>query len=91
MVPKAWAGERRQRLMDWLMDERGVGTVVMNTTTWHQDPFIASLGFTAADAPRSEVIGERLFCLSLHPLMTDEDLAYIAQAMAEGVETVAQS
>ena len=34
-------------------------------------------------------IGDRLFCLSLHPLMTDEDLRYIAQSMAEAVEVVA--
>lgn len=91
LVPEDWAGERRQALLDWLMNERGVGTVVMNTTTWHQDPFLASLGFTAEDAPRSELIGERLFCLSLHPLMTDEDLAYIAAAVADGVATVARS
>ena len=91
MVPEQWAGERRQILMDWLMEERGVGTVVMNNTTWHQDPFIASLGFTAEDAPHSEIIGERLFCLSLHPLMTDADLEYIADAMGEGVSVVAES
>jgi dTDP-4-amino-4,6-dideoxygalactose transaminase len=90
MVPEEWAGERRQKLMDWLMDERGVGTVVMNNTTWHQEKLIAEMGYGPEDAPRSEIIGERLFCLSLHPLMTDEDLQYIADAMAEGVAMVGE-
>jgi len=90
MVPEEWAGERRQKLMDWLMDERGVGTVVMNNTTWHQETLIAEMGYGPEDAPRSEIIGERLFCLSLHPLMTDEDLQYIADSMVEGVAVVAE-
>ncbi len=91
MVPEDWANERRQQLMDWLMAERGVGTVVMNNATWKQDKLIASLGYGPADAPKSELIGDRLFCLSLHPLMTDEDLQYIAQSVAEAVEVVAAS
>jgi len=89
MVPEDWANERRQQLMEWLMAERGVGTVVMNNATWKQDRLIASLGYGPADAPRSELIGDRLFCLSLHPLMTDEDLQYIAQSVADAVEVVA--
>lgn len=91
MVPEEWANERRQRLMDWLMAERGVGTVVMNNVTWKQDKLIASLGYGHDDAPKSELIGDRLFCLSLHPLMTDEDLEYIAQSVAEAVDVVANT
>ncbi len=91
MVPEEWANERRGQLMDWLMAERGVGTVVMNNATWKQDRLIASLGYGPADAPKSELIGDRLFCLSLHPLMTDEDLRYIARSVAEAVEVVAKS
>jgi len=89
MVPEDWAGEGREKLMQWLQQQRGVGTVVMNNPTYKQDKLIASLGYGAEDVPISELIGERLFCISLHPLMTDEDLQYIASAMAEGVETVA--
>lgn len=89
LVPEAWAAEGRQRLLDWLMAERGVGTVVMNPPTYKQDKLIASLGFGPEDVPVSDLIGERLFCLSLHPLMTDEDLAYIAASVAEGVALAA--
>lgn len=88
MVPEDWATEKRQQLMDWLQAERGVGTVVMNNPTYKQDKLLARLGFDPADTPVSELTGERLFCLSLHPLMTDDDLEYIAQAMADGVQGV---
>jgi perosamine synthetase len=87
MVPEDWAGARRQQLMDWV-GARGVGTVVMNDCTWTFDPYIASLGYDGADTPVSVLTGKRLFCLGLHPLMTDDDLQYIAQTMAEGVEAV---
>lgn len=88
MVPEEWAGERRGRLMEWLQAERGVGTVVMNDCTWTYDPLIARLGYGPDDAPASAVYGKRLFCISLHPLMTDDDLDYIAASVAEGVEAV---
>jgi dTDP-4-amino-4,6-dideoxygalactose transaminase len=87
MVPDEWAGEKRQELMDWV-GARGVGTVVMNDCTWTFDKMIASLGHDGADTPRSVRYGKRLFCISLHPLMTDDDLQYIAATMAEGVKAV---
>lgn len=88
MVPEDWATTKRQRLMDWLQSERGVGTVVMNNPTYKHDPYLAHLGFNGADLPVSELTGERLFCLSLHPLMTDDDLEYITGAVREGVAAV---
>jgi len=88
MVAEDWATDRRQQLMDWLQNERGVGTVVMNCPTYKQDKLIASLGFDPADTPVSELTGERLFCLSLHPLMTDDDLDYITASMREGIGVV---
>jgi len=87
MVPEDWAGEKRQKLMDWV-GAKGVGTVVMNDCTWTFDPYIASLGYDGADTPVSVLTGKRLFCVSLHPLMTDDDLQYIAQTMADGAEAV---
>jgi perosamine synthetase len=88
MVPKDWATARRQQLMDWLQSERGVGTVVMNNPTYKHDPYLAHLGYDGRNVPVSELTGERLFCLSLHPLMTDDDLEYIAASVREGVTVV---
>ncbi|MCD6359545.1 MAG: DegT/DnrJ/EryC1/StrS family aminotransferase [Armatimonadetes bacterium] len=88
LVPEEWAGERRQRLMDWLQNERGVGTVVMNNCTYRQHPLIAAQGWGPEDVPVSDLTGERLFCLSLHPLMTDDDLQYISTAMHDAVSAL---
>ena len=88
MVPEDWATEKRQQLMDWLQSERGVGTVVMNNPTYKHNVWLGTLGFDPASIPVSELTGERLFCLSLHPLMTDDDIEYITTAMHEGVEVV---
>jgi perosamine synthetase len=88
MVPEGWATEKRGRLMEWLQTERGVGTVVMNDPTYKHNAFLATLGFDPASVPVSELTGQRLFCLSLHPLMTDEDLEYITAAVRDGVALV---
>ncbi len=88
MVPAEWATDKRQQLMGWLQSERGVGTVVMNNPTYKHDAYLAHLGFNGRDLPVSELTGERLFCLSLHPLMTDDDLEYVTQAVADGVRAV---
>jgi perosamine synthetase len=88
MVPEQWATGKRKRLMDWLQSERGVGTVVMNNPTYKQDKLLASLGWDPADTPVSELTGERLFCLSIHPLMTDDDLEYITSSVREGVALI---
>ena len=85
MVPEDWATSKRRQLMDWLQSERGVGTVVMNNPTYKHDPYLAHLGYDGRDVPVSELTGERLFCISLHPLMADDDLEYIAHSVREGV------
>lgn len=88
MVPEDWATQKRQQLMDWLQNERGVGTVVMNNPTYKHDPYLAHLGYCGEGLPVSELTGERLFCVGLHPLMTDDDLEYIAAAVGGGVRVV---
>jgi perosamine synthetase len=85
MVPPEWAGARRDRLCAELLDEFGVGTVVMNDVTPTQHPLIRD-HVEGQATPVSDLTGKRLFCVSLHPLMTDDDLDYIAGAVADVVE-----
>jgi perosamine synthetase len=87
MVPTDWAGPRRDKLCALLKDEFGVGTVVMNDVTATQHPLIKK-HVAGQQTPISDLIGKRLFCISLHPLMTDDDIDYIAQSAAEAVERV---
>ena len=87
LTPAEWAGERRDNLCSILKDELGVGTVVMNDVTPTQHPLIKQ-HVAGQRTPIPDLIGKRLFCVSLHPLMTDDDIDYIAQSIAQAVEQV---
>ena len=87
LVPPDWAAQRRDALCALLNDDYGVGTVVMNDVTPVQHPLIAQ-HVQGQQTPVSDLLGKRLFCVSLHPLMTDDDLDTIADALAEAVERV---
>lgn len=87
LVPKEWAGEKRDRLMAMLRDEFGVGTMVCNPPVWEENPFIRRhTEDQIAGLPVSVETARRLFGVSLHPLMTEEENAYIAAALWEVVE-----
>ncbi len=87
MVPADWAGMRRDEVCRLLNDEYGVGAVVMNDVTAVQHPLVRD-HVAGQQTPVSDLTGKRLFCVSLHPLMTDDDLDYIAQSAAQAVERV---
>ncbi len=87
MVPPDWAGARRDELCARLESEHGVGTVIMNDVTSVQHALI-NREVAGQRTPVSDSIGKRLFCVSLHPLMTDGDIDYIAGALAATVEHV---
>ena len=87
LVPPEWAGAKRDRVMAICGEEFGVGCVVANPPAYAGHAFIRER--TAGQVlPRSEGISSRLFCVSLHPLMTEELNEYIAAAVIEAVERV---
>jgi len=87
VLPEAWAGEKRDRYMTLLMEDYGVGSGVLNRPTYQDRPFLKK-HLNGQSCPRSEQLGGRLFCPSLHPLMTEEDNEYIAAAMTECIERI---
>lgn len=88
LVPREWAGEKRDRLMELLQQKYHVGSQVLNRPTYQSRAFVRqhTLG---QQLPLSEELGARLFCPSLHPLMSEEDNEYIAAALDAAVEQVA--
>jgi perosamine synthetase len=89
LVPQEWAGEKRDHLVKMLQDNYKVGSVVANPPTYQHKPFVRR--HTAGQVlPLSEELGARLFCPSLHPLMSKEDNEYIAAAIARSVERIAE-
>jgi dTDP-4-amino-4,6-dideoxygalactose transaminase len=47
-------------------------------------------GHTPEDVPVSTAVGRRLFCPAVHPLMSDDDLRYVAAAVKASMRAVAR-
>ena len=85
MVPREWAGEKRDRLLALLQAEYGVSCVVANPPVHSTVPFVRK-HTEGQELPLSEELGARLFCPPIHPMMSREDNEYIAAALADGME-----
>jgi perosamine synthetase len=85
LVPKEWAGAKRDKLCAMMAEEFGVACVIANPPIHQTIPFIRQHAANL-DLPVSDEIGARLFCPSLHPLMSEEDNAYVCAALWECVE-----
>jgi dTDP-4-amino-4,6-dideoxygalactose transaminase len=85
LVPPGWAGERHDRLVKLLDEEFGVGCAIANPPVYQGHDYIRAQ--TAGQSlPLSDAIGARIFCPSLHPLMTEAQNEYVAAAVIEAVE-----
>ena len=87
LVPQKWGGQKRDQLCQMLQEEYNVGTMVANPPVWEAQPYIHRRTFDQIDKlPVSVETAKRLFCISLHPLMSDEENAYVAAAVWDAVE-----
>jgi len=85
LVPREWAGEKRDQLMGLLADDYGVDTVTANPPCHTTVTFIQA-HTRGQRLPVSEEVGARLFCPPIHPMMSDEDNEFICAAIWEAVE-----
>ncbi|WP_302467694.1 DegT/DnrJ/EryC1/StrS family aminotransferase [Geomonas diazotrophica] len=70
--------ERREELQKGLA-EAGIPTAVHYPIPLHLQPVFAGLGLKRGDFPVSEAAGERVMSLPMHPYLTEEQLASIAE------------
>lgn len=89
LAPKDWAGAKRDQLMALLKDQYRVECLVANPPVHSTVPYLAQYA-KEQHLPVSEEVGGRLFCPPIHPYMPDEDNQYIAAAIWEAVERIAQ-
>ena len=85
LVPKEWAGAKRDKLMAMLRKEYGVDTVVANPPVYQTDAYVRRMT-VGQSCPKAEELGARLFCPPMHPLMSDADNEYICNSIAEAVK-----
>ena len=84
LVPREWAGARRDQVMAMLKAEYGVDTVVANPPAYQTDAYIRRMT-PGQSCPKAEELGARLINPPMHPLMSDADNEYICAAFAEVV------
>ncbi|MFH1739685.1 MAG: aminotransferase class I/II-fold pyridoxal phosphate-dependent enzyme [bacterium] len=85
LVCEEWAGEKRDKLVEMMTEEFGAGCVVANPPVYELRKIVRE--YTAGQTvPVSDAIGKRIFCVSIHPIMTDEDNEYIAASLIECAE-----
>ena len=89
LVPPEWAGDKRDKLCQILKEEYLVGTMVANPPVWESQPYIHSQTCEQIETlPVSVETARRLFCISLHPLMTEDENAYVAASVWAAVERI---
>ena len=85
LVREEWEGEKRDALMKMMDEEFNVRCLIANKPVYEVRPMLRE--HTAGQSlPVSESIGRRLFCVPIHPSMSDDDNAYIAASLIECVE-----
>ena len=87
LVPREWAGAKRDQVMALLKQKYGVDTVVANPPVYQADAYVRRMT-EGQSCPRAEELAARLFNPPMHPRMSDEDNEYVCAAIAEAVETV---
>ena len=87
LVNPEWAGKKRDMLIDILRKKYGVGCMIGNPPVYRDSGFIRN-ATRGQRLPISDSLGRRIFCPSLHPLMTDGQNEYIAAAIIEAVGAI---
>jgi len=85
LVPKEWAGAKRDQLLAILRKEYGVDTVVANPPVYQTDAYVRRMT-VGQSCPRADELGARLFNPPMHPSMSDSDNEYICAAISEAVD-----
>ena len=74
--------DRRDGLVAFLR-ERGVGTGIYYPVPLHRQRCFASLGYGPGSLPVTEQTCSRIVSLPCHPMLTENDLQYVASCIHE--------
>lgn len=74
--------DRRDALAAHLRD-RGIGSAIYYPVPLHLQKCFAHLGHKPGSLPVTEQTASHILSLPVHPMLTDEDVAYVASAIAD--------
>lgn len=84
-VPMSCTRSKRDELIRVLHEKYRIGCAVANPPTYQSNQLIRRWT-QERSLPIAEELGNRLFCPSIHPLMTEEDNTYIADSIIKAYE-----
>jgi len=87
LVPRDWAGEKRDKLLKIMLEEYNIRCPVLNPPVYEMRQFIRERT-EGQRLPLSEELGKRIFCPPIHPRMTREENEYVCAAIIEAIEKV---
>lgn len=84
-VQDSWAGEKRDKLMNMLKEDYGFVCAIANRPVYLGSKLLAA-ETQGQCTPNSELLGNTLFCIPIHPAMSDADNRYMCAAVIRCVE-----
>ncbi len=87
LVPRDWAGEKRNLLIKILKEDFLVGSMDADAATYKHRQLVKE--HTVGQAvPVSDEVSGRVICPSIHPRLTEEENEYICAAIVEAMDRV---
>ena len=87
LVPRSWAGAKRDRVLEILKQEFRIEGMIANPPVYESSGLLRRY-MGGKTLPLSDELGKRVFCPPIHPAMTREQNEYISAAVIEAVERV---
>lgn len=84
LIDETQAGASRDDIRRKLGDH-GVGTGVYYPTPLHLNPLFKAFGYKAGDFPVAERVSTQILALPIHPLLTEEEVRYVAQCIKRNI------
>lgn len=85
LVCPEWAGEKRDMLIAMMAQDHGVRMLIANRPAYLDRQYLRDCT-PGQSLPLSEELGDRLFCVPIHPCMTDDDNERISAGLIDCIE-----
>lgn len=85
LICREWAGDKRDRIIKMMFEEYGIKCLIANRPAYEARKILRD--HTAGQSlPLSEEIGARLFCVPIHPAMSEDDNERICASLIDCIE-----